>query len=116
MSASTASAAAPDTPAVPMLALLMQASVAVALIVFVRDLWLLAPLDDALLSAGMIGVVLYLALVGGYLAVQRILDAAPKADPKAAATAKTGDARKEEKREEKTPAAAAVPEKDLVAA
>lgn len=78
----------------PMLGLFMQISVALALVLFVRDLVMLAPLDHALMTAAGAGFVVYFALVGGYLVVRHILDTsaeapasedAPSAPPEAAA-------------------------------
>ncbi len=79
MSAATASASHETATPAAALALLTQVSAAAALIVFVRDLWLLSPLDHALVSAGAVGVGTYLALLCGYFVVRRILDM-PAAD------------------------------------
>ena len=52
---------------------------ALALVLLVRDLRALAPLDHALLTAAGAGFVLYAALVGGYFVVRHILDTPPEA-------------------------------------
>lgn len=81
MSASAATASArtqQETRVVPTpLALLPQLSAAVGLIVLVRDLWTLTPLDQALFSATGVGMVTYLALVCGYVVVKRVMEMPP---------------------------------------
>lgn len=78
MSAATApahAAAQDDARVQPTaLALITQISAAAALIVFVRDLWLLTPLDHALVSTTAVGVVTYLALLCGYVLVKRVME------------------------------------------
>ena len=74
------------------LALLPQLSAAVGLIVLVRDLWTLTPLDQALLSAVGVGMVTYLALVCGYVAVRRVMEMPPAAGADDAAESDTPEA------------------------
>ena len=93
--ASTASRAASDHA--PLFSVFMQVSVALALVLFVRDLLTLAPLDHALLTAAGTGFVVYFALVGGYFVVRHILDAsaaapAPASDDASPDTATPPDA------------------------
>ncbi len=92
MSAPAVSQSRPEsaTPLLP--ALFMQVSVAASLVLFVRDLLQLAPLDHALLTAGGVGCVLYFALVGGSLLVRRILDAPAEPETPAPAEGEADEA------------------------
>lgn len=61
--------------------LLVQVCTALALLVFVNDLWRLAPVEHALVSAAGVGLALYATLGGGYWITRRILDRAPEPAP-----------------------------------
>ncbi len=63
------------SPVIP--ALIAQISLTVALLLFIRDLWMLAPLDSTLMTAGGSGAALYILLMGGYAVVQRAMLRAP---------------------------------------
>ncbi len=59
------------SPVIP--ALIAQISLTIALLLLIRDLWMLVPLDHALMTAGGSGAVLYAALMGGYVVTKRAM-------------------------------------------
>jgi hypothetical protein len=63
------------SPVIP--ALIAQVSLTAALLLFIRDLWTLAPLDSALMTAGGSGAILYAALMAGYVIAKRAMIHAP---------------------------------------
>ncbi len=73
------------SPVIP--ALIAQISLTVALLLFIRDLWMLAPLDHALMTAGGVGTLLYAALMGAYVVAKRAMIHTPPTEKKASADA-----------------------------
>lgn len=75
------------SPVIP--ALIAQISLTIGLLLFIRDLWMLAPLDHAVVTAGASGAVLYAALMGGYVVAKRAMSHTPpkRAEPSADAPA-----------------------------
>ena len=72
------------SPVIP--ALIAQISLTIALLLFIRDLWTLTPLDSALMTTGGTGAGIYALLMGGYTIVKRVMaHTPPKEDDPATA-------------------------------
>lgn len=85
-------------------ALIAQFSLTGGLLLFIRDLWLLAPLDHALMTAGGVGAVLYAALMVGWTVARHALAAAASADAAAVDAPAGPDAEAAEASEAEAPA------------
>jgi hypothetical protein len=103
-------------------ALILQISLTAGLLLFIRDLWTLAPLDHALMTAGGVGAVLYAALMGGWAVARHALSQtpaeppAPAPAPVPAAPSDAPPAGADRPAAERAPAPAALPERSALPA